>query len=149
MPHRPRCRPLALAGLAALLPLVACATAGTPTAGTATATPAAASADPGDGTASRVTTPPRIIDGGGGSLRIRTTRAVPAGQPMPNDGPDISLSVDVDATGQAMLATLSISGRDAEDNRAALRDWISRSRFAPALRGGVPVVGTFRWRAGR
>ena len=57
------------------------------------------------------------------------------------------ITVDVDASGKALLNTLTLSGSAGEFNRAVIMDWLRKTTFRPAKRNDVPVRGTFRMTA--
>jgi hypothetical protein len=58
-----------------------------------------------------------------------------------------NITVDVDASGKALLNTLTLSGSAGEFNRQAIIDWLRKTTFRPAKRNGVPMRGTFRMTA--
>ena len=55
-----------------------------------------------------------------------------------------TITVDVDASGNALLNTLVLGGSAGEFNRKAITEWLRKTTFRPAKRNGVPVRGTFR-----
>jgi len=59
----------------------------------------------------------------------------------------VKISVDIDPSGKADLASLTLSGSAAELNRKAITDWLRKTTFRPAKRNGVPERATFRMTA--
>jgi hypothetical protein len=56
----------------------------------------------------------------------------------------VDVTVDVDQTGHADIATLQLGGAGAAANRARIVDWLRSSTFEPARRNGVPVRAPFK-----
>ena len=51
----------------------------------------------------------------------------------------VALTVMIDANGTADLTTLRIAGTENTEQRAAVVDWLGRSRFKPAELHGQPI----------
>jgi hypothetical protein len=56
----------------------------------------------------------------------------------------VDVTVDVDQTGHADIATLQLGGAGADANRAKIIDWLRSSTFEPARRNGAPVRAPFK-----
>ena len=57
---------------------------------------------------------------------------------------DTRLEVLIDANGDPVMNTLKFTGTISGASRDAVRDWIQRSRFRPALQGDTPVSGVYK-----
>jgi hypothetical protein len=106
----------------------------------ALATPPAASAQIPSSTAQG--TPDRVSP----PIPLGNTPLVLAAQ-YPDTIYAANITVDVDASGKALLNTLTLSGSAGEFNRKTITDWLRRTTFRPAKRNGVPIRGTFRMTA--
>jgi hypothetical protein len=56
---------------------------------------------------------------------------------------DTKLEVMIDANGDPVMNTLKFTGTISGASRDAVRDWIQRSRFRPALQGKTPVAAVY------
>jgi hypothetical protein len=89
--------------------------------------------------------------GGAESQAPRTARITPPSMirgPVPDfrgrfDPIDTKLEVMIDANGDPVMNTLKFTGTISGASRDAVRDWIQRSRFRPALQGKTPVAAVY------
>lgn len=57
---------------------------------------------------------------------------------------DIEISVLVRADGMADMSTFKVTGRGSVQHENALREWIERAHFRPAMLDGAPVDAVFK-----
>jgi hypothetical protein len=116
----PNCRRIrVLLRLVAVAASIACASAGSTTA------------------KAPAITPPEMVS--------KSHPNVESGVPV-NTGTLMNVTVEVwiDASGIPDLQTLKITGKGANENHTAIRQWIAGSAFRPAMQSGVSVRGLFK-----